>query len=1165
MGRRRRRLGIPRPIRPNKTVSETFTLFNLNGQTQKIYVNGLLDSKVKVKCMVDSGNKSLYTLLNSTHYFQAFPNIRLIPVRHEIRTAGGHRLNILGKPETPIPIRFNETSRVWQCTPLIIENLGADVIFNLHSLKRMGALIDLSQDCLFIGEGKKRLKVPLVEDNGSLAATLFSEIEPAVMSSSCKLLGKHQSIYYLEVKRPVGDSVFFKPHENFEEVATPSMATVLRDDTRKKNVIPVLMVNNKEHPITLTATSHVGSISSYREQEQSKREDSINALYGIKQAIDKMPDCGFKRGERPNIKDLDSENMDAIFREVKRMVGPRNPMKFSEAQAVVKKFMEKPILENRLLSDAQKQLVLKIFTRFANIIAQDKYDVGDTSVMDFEFDTGDSPPLSERVRIMNPVIKQEFAKTLDLYLKQGILTPANSPWAAPILAVPKRDGGYRFCVDLRRLNAVTKFDTYPIANCNESLSNQSLAEAKIFHQIDLCGAYMAIRTHPDCIEKLGIITPFGTYCHLRMPFGHVNAGQTYARLIDEIFRDMKSRNVMLTFFDDHLLHATNFLEAIFVLVEYLFLIEASNLRISPLKSTFFTEETRWLGHMVTPGKLSPTPEMTKGISDWPVPEGIKDLRTFLGKASYYRRFIPSFATIAAPLHQLTKKDVPFVWDSKCQESFVTLKQKLVEAPVLAQPQFGPDAPPFILDTDASGVGVGAVLSQMQDGEERPLGYYSQALSAGERNYASTKVELLAIVKACEHFKYYLAGKAFIIRTDNMSLKWLMQSKAIYGQLFRWKSLLAELKFDIEYRPGRGNKNADALSRRPDFSSLSGTDAEAPTEEDLRMYQALGMSVKGAVKSKQVMEEHSRGNVEVCGAVLTRAQAARGTVPEDIKQSASDLSSKAAGPTPKTQDIKRPDACEGYFRTPTSSAITFGPSKLQIGSGQDKDPVLKVVRKWIYARQDGKVPLLSEVKKKNVPDLTAYRRILDELQVHSGGDALLVRKPSEEGPVQLLVPEALRSEVVRVAHAHPYQAHPGIRKTAAVIRKQFYWPGCEEYIEKVVKGCDSCIRAKQRDIIPRTLLGKTSTANTERFSRWYIDVVEFTGRYPYLLTMQEGVTRYLEAYPLCNQTSESILNILTTEFIPRYGVGQTLISDQGANFTSSLIKAACEVLGVPWIL
>ncbi|XP_030595617.1 uncharacterized protein LOC115787179 [Archocentrus centrarchus] len=237
----------------------------------------------------------------------------------------------------------------------------------------------------------------------------------------------------------------------------------------------------------------------------------------------------------------------------------------------------------------------------------------------------------------------------------------------------------------------------------------------------------------------------------------------------------------------------------------------ANLKLKPSKCCLFREQVAYLGHIISAGGIATDPQKVQQVIEWPAPRNVTEVRQFVGLASYYRRFVEDFATIAKPLHELTKMYAHFKWTAECQEAFEELKRRLTVAPILGYPL---DQGEFLLDTDASDCGIGAVLSQVQGGEERVLAYGSRRLSATEQNYCTTRRELLAVVEFTSHFRQYLLGRPFTVRTDHSSLRWLTRLREPEGQLARWLEKLAEYDFKVLHRPGKSHQNADALSRRP---------------------------------------------------------------------------------------------------------------------------------------------------------------------------------------------------------------------------------------------------------------------------------------------------------------------------------------------------------------
>ena len=405
--------------------------------------------------------------------------------------------------------------------------------------------------------------------------------------------------------------------------------------------------------------------------------------------------------------------------------------------------------------------------------------------------------------------ENEFIKSeIDEMLKQGLIQPSTSPWSFPVVVVKKKNGKYRFCVNYKPLNDVTKKDNYPLPRIDEILDG--LKDAQWFTTLDLASGYWQIKVRQEDQEKTAFISKFGTFEFKVMPFGLCNAPATFQRTMDYVLGDTKGKFVMV-YLDDVIIYSKTFEEHLVHLEEVLNRIRDANLRLKAEKCFFTANELQFLGHVVGKDRVKPDPEKVDKIANYPYPTNLRDLRGALGLFSYYRRFIKDFSQIADPLYQLLKKDTPYLWTEQQQKAFDVLRKKLTEAPVVRYPD---EDKPFFLYTDASDTGLGAVLSQKDGKEEYVIAYASRTLSPAERNYAITEKECLAIIWAVKYFRPYLCGAQFTIITDHSALKWLLNStsETANRRLERWKITLSEYSYNIEYRKGSIHANADALSR-----------------------------------------------------------------------------------------------------------------------------------------------------------------------------------------------------------------------------------------------------------------------------------------------------------------------------------------------------------------
>ena len=461
------------------------------------------------------------------------------------------------------------------------------------------------------------------------------------------------------------------------------------------------------------------------------------------------------------------------------------------------------------LTPTQMKELYAVLLEYHDLFAQGPTDFGRTGVIKHDIDTGEAKPIRQQVRRIPPYKRDEAKKLLQEMLEKDVIQPSSSPWASPIVLVQKKDGSTRFCIDYRKVNTVTRKDAYPMPRVDDTLD--TLAGAKWFSTLDLISGYWQVEVNPKDREKTAFCTPEGLFEFKVMPFGLCNAPATFQRLMDMVLAGVQWTSC-LVYIDDVVILGKTFKEHLQNLVAVFKRLRSSSLKLKPKKCNFCSAEVDFLGHIVSANGVRTDPSKTMQVSQWPIPTSRKEVQQFLGLANYYQRFVKDFATIAKPLHRLTERNVQFGWSKESHTAFELLRKRLTTAPVLAFPDYSRE---FILDTDASDTGLGAVLSQIQDdGSERVISYASRVLSRAERRFCVTRRELLAVVTFVQHFRPYLLGREFLLRTDHGSLTWLSNFKQPEGQLARWLERLQEFHLRIQHRPGKKHQNADALSRRP---------------------------------------------------------------------------------------------------------------------------------------------------------------------------------------------------------------------------------------------------------------------------------------------------------------------------------------------------------------
>uniref|UniRef100_A0A8C5GD01 Gypsy retrotransposon integrase-like protein 1 n=1 Tax=Gouania willdenowi TaxID=441366 RepID=A0A8C5GD01_GOUWI len=413
---------------------------------------------------------------------------------------------------------------------------------------------------------------------------------------------------------------------------------------------------------------------------------------------------------------------------------------------------------------------------------------------------------------MLSVLKEE----VDFMLSLGIIEQSKSEWCNPVVLVPKKDGSIRFCIDFRYLNTISQFDSYPTPRIDDMI--ERLGKAKYLTTIDLCKGYWQLPLAQHSRELTAFRTPGGLYQFTVMPFGLHGAPATFQRLMDQVlceFSDFAS-----AYLDDIVIYSTTWEDHLEHLEKVLGRLQSAGLTINPAKCFFAKAETEYLGFIIGNGLIKPQVSKIHAIESCPLPETRKQLRSFLGMAGFYHRFIPHFSARAASLTDRTGSKCPnkVLWTKEAEAAFRDIQHSMSKSPVLYSPDFKKH---FILQTDASERGLGAVLIQESAEKRHPVAFISRKLFPREVRYSTVEKEALAVKWAMDSFKYYLLGREFTLETDHKALQWLEKMKDTNGRITRWYLAMQPFRFIIHHIPGRDNCTADYLSRCPSESFEGG--------------------------------------------------------------------------------------------------------------------------------------------------------------------------------------------------------------------------------------------------------------------------------------------------------------------------------------------------------
>uniref|UniRef100_A0A2N9HUX4 Reverse transcriptase n=1 Tax=Fagus sylvatica TaxID=28930 RepID=A0A2N9HUX4_FAGSY len=446
---------------------------------------------------------------------------------------------------------------------------------------------------------------------------------------------------------------------------------------------------------------------------------------------------------------------------------------------------------------------------------------------------------------MTPLEKAELQKQIQDLLEKGYIRESISPCSVPTLLTPKKDGSWRMCVDSRAINKITVKYRFPIPRLDDMLD--CLAGSKIFSKIDLRSGYHQIRMREGDEWKTAFKTPHGLYEWLVMPFGLTNAPSTFMRVMTEMLRPVLGLCAVV-YFDDILVYSKSLADHIQHLEGVFKLLREYKFYANTKKCTFATNQVGFLGYIVSDTGIKMDPSKTKAIIEWPTPKTVSEVRSFHGLATFYRRFVKNFSSIAAPLTDCLKQQT-LQWTEASEASFNALKTALTTAPILQVPDFDKV---FEVDTDASIQGIGGVLSQ----EGKPLAFFSEKLNGAKLNYCTYDLEFFAIVQAIKHWQYYLAYKEFVLHTDHEALKHLNSQQGLHKRHAKWVAFLQQFNFSIIHKAGCLNKVADGLSRRQALL----TEMKALVPGWVSVQGATTMCVPHCSLRRQLLQEvHQQGH------------------------------------------------------------------------------------------------------------------------------------------------------------------------------------------------------------------------------------------------------------------------------------------------------------------
>lgn len=800
------------------------------------------------------------------------------------------------------------------------------------------------------------------------------------------------------------------------------------------------------------------------------------------------------------------------------------------------------LLRTDHLNNEEKAALKKVINQFPEVLHRPNEKLSCTNIVTHEIKTTDNNPVYTKSYRYPFVHKKEVQKQISEMLENGIIRSSSSPWSSPVWVVPKKSDAsmkqkWRIVLDYRKINEKTIADRYVIPNISDILDK--LGRSQYFTTLDLASGFHQIAMHPDSIEKTAFSVENGHYEFLRMPFGLKNAPATFQRLMDNVLKDLQGK-ICLVYMDDIIVFSTSLQEHISNLKSVFQKLKESHLKIQLDKCEFLCKTVEFLGHIITPEGVKPNPKKIAAIQKFPVPKTSRDIKSFLGLIGYYRKFIKNFAHLTKPLTNCLKKNKKVEHTTQFLQSFESCKTLLMNDPVLIHPDF---TKPFILTTDASNVAISGILSQGPIGNDLPIAYASRTLNPAETNYSTIERELLAIVWATKYFRPYLYGTRFKIVTDHKPLQWLFSVKEPNSKLIRWRLKLQEYDYEIIYKKGKQNSNADCLSRIQINPIEDDQMSIFPNFDPEEIPQLPPEELDEILNT--ISEKPKNDKINIISDIILRP--AQPSTDLETKHSSSENPVIGAPYVQKALNIYKNQI---IFRYSNNNKI-----KVQ------KESIFDKQRTIIFLKNDpSEEDLCKIIKEHFVPKTTYCLHFLNKsLEPFILG---IFQKYFKNNSFNLYISNTFLEDItdveeqqLKVQYYHETKtSHRGIQENIISLKKNFYWPNLENDVKTYVNLCEICQKTKY-ERHPNKIIFKPTPIGYEPFDHIYIDI--YKTHNTSFLTVIDSFSKLGQAYPLVTPTGVEVANKLITYF-NHYGLPRKITTDNGTSFKNEIIQNLCSL-------
>ncbi|CAF4472894.1 unnamed protein product [Rotaria socialis] len=1050
-------------------------------------------------------------------------NIRLpsrqIPTTHDSypkQHLNCSTLNVIGETTLEINISGLKTEVIAD----VATNLVTDLILGSDWIQRNNVYILTPEQQIMIRSKGKEVSTPFITPPIlNYPATLINHITIPPFSEQM-----------VEAKVPQHNmiDVLFEPNPRLKNKALFIASTLIHIEDKR---IKIGIINATDRQQTLSKGTKLGITTQIAA--------SIGVTMPLNNVQERIPKGKayiklIPKGKETNITSrLESRNMQTITsheeqhqcRECKQYFDTGNELfKHLRIKCYSEEIREQiNKLTEHIYDDKQREQMSRILWKYGKL-----FDISEPSKIDITLknaiDTGTHRPIHTPPYRKSKKDQETLRKETDKLMGNGIIEHSTSPWSSPVVLVKKKDGTTRFCVDYRRLNQITTKDAFPLPRIDDIYDQ--LTTATYFTKFDFKAGYFQVPLDKSDRPKTAFSTRDGHFQFKVLPQGLTNGPPTFQRIVNQILGPNRWKHV-LAYIDDIIIYSKNFYEHIQHIEEVCSLLQEANFKLNVNKCEVARSEILFLGHLIKEGTIKPDPNNIRGLTETKEPTTAEEAFRFVKAAEYYRKFIPKFSIIAAPLHKYSPSTVnqqkmnksKFVLSDDGRTAFHELKKILTTDLILGLPD---DTLQFKIQSDASVDGIGAVLLQITFNGDRPLAYMSKKLTKTQTNWSTIEQECYAIVQAIDKWDKYLRGHEFILETDHEPLVNLPNKEQLNKRCNRWRLKLAEYRFKVKHIQGKKNNMADYLSRSP--VELAEEDIDERIQYESKFTQTyLSSPSLNRLNPFKITTAITRAQAKL--QQQTTATSSNTTMDEKVKE----LIPQGKAAIDKESIVKPSD-------TNSNKIIPFDMDDLR--KYQEEDTVVQEIKKNIRSKKYYFIE----------------NRILFRQQ----------QPPLTSVP---FVPEGrIRADILKIYHDTPGNgAHFGRDKTTRKIQERYYWPTMIADIRNHVNSCLPCAQNNyRRQKLPGTLKPIQPPQGI-----WKLLSMDFHGPIApttkqgnrYIISLTDILSKFVIAKAVRDCSASTATKFLINDVILKYGTPTCILTDNGTHFTAELTNNLFQHLGV----